>query len=86
MFYLLMRDGSQRDGLLSHLEERGILAVFHSLPLPQSAMGRRFGGKDGDCPVTESVSGRLVRLPFYTCLTDSEQGEVIEAVRSYRGR
>jgi dTDP-4-amino-4,6-dideoxygalactose transaminase len=86
MFYLLMRDGSQRDGLLSHLEERGILAVFHYLPLHQSDMGRRFGGKDGDCPVTESVSGRLVRLPFYTCLTDSEQGEVIEAVRSYRGR
>jgi len=86
MFYLLMRDGAQRDGLLSHLEERGILAVFHYLPLHQSDMGRRFGGKDGDCPVTESVSGRLVRLPFYTCLTDSEQGEVIEAVRSYRGR
>jgi len=86
MFYLLMRDGAQRDGLLSHLEERGILAVFHYLPLHQSDMGRRFGGKDGDCPVTESVSGRLVRLPFYTCLTDSEQGEVIEAVRSYQGR
>jgi dTDP-4-amino-4,6-dideoxygalactose transaminase len=86
MFYLLMRDGAQRDGLLSHLEERGILAVFHYLPLHQSDMGRRFGGKDGDCPVTESVSGRLVRLPFYTCLTDSEQGDVIEAVRSYRGR
>ncbi len=84
MFYLLMGDGAQRDGLLSHLEERGILAVFHYLPLHQSDMGRRFGGKDGDCPVTENVSGRLVRLPFYTCLTDSEQGEVIEAVRSYR--
>lgn len=85
MFYVLARSGAQREGLISHLEDRGILAVFHYLPLHLSDMGRRFGGRDGDCPVTEDVSGRLLRLPFYNRLTEAEQGEVIAAVRSFRG-
>ena len=67
---------------IARLEERGILAVFHYLPLHMSDMGRKFGGREGDCPVTEDVSGRLLRLPFFNRLTDAEQGEVIEAVKS----
>ncbi len=82
MFYLLMKDGAQREALIARLEERGILAVFHYLPLHMSDMGRKFGGREGDCPVTEDVSGRLLRLPFFNRLTDAEQGEVIEAVKS----
>lgn len=84
MFYLLLKDGAQREALITHLEARGILAVFHYLPLHISDMGRTFGGRDGDCPVTEDVAGRLLRLPFFNRLTDAEQGEVIEAVKSLR--
>jgi len=85
MFYLLLKDGAQREGLISHLERQGILAVFHYLPLHVSDMGRKFGGREGDCPVTENISGRLLRLPFYNRLTEGEQGEVVAAVRSFRG-
>ena len=66
------------------LREHGILAVFHYLPLHLSEMGGRWGGRAGDCPVTESVSERLVRLPFYTSLSQEDQERVIEAVRSSR--
>ncbi|MBL8857014.1 MAG: dTDP-4-amino-4,6-dideoxygalactose transaminase [Planctomycetes bacterium] len=83
MFYLLLRDGAQRESLIAHLEARGILAVFHYLPLHISEMGRKFGGRAGDCPVTEDVSGRLLRLPFFNRLTDDEQTEVIDAVRTF---
>ena len=65
---------------MSGLRERGILAVFHYLPLHLSPMGRSLGGKEGDCPVTEDVSGRLLRLPFYLSLTEAEQAEVTEAL------
>ena len=54
------------------------------LPLHLSPMGARLGGKPGDCPVTEALSDRLVRLPFYTELSASDQGQVIEAVGSFR--
>lgn len=85
MFYVLLRDAAQREGLITHLEAQGILAVFHYLPLHVSDMGRRHGGREGDCPVTENVSSRLLRLPFHNRLTDAEQGEVIAAVRAFRG-
>ena len=83
MFYLLQPSEALRDGLIAHLRERRILGVFHYLPLHVSPMGRRFGGKPGDCPVTEDVSARLLRLPFYTDLSSGDQERVIEAVESF---
>jgi len=82
LFYLLMRTLAERQALIHYLNARGISAVFHYQPLHVSAMGRRFGGKPGDCPVTEDVSDRLVRLPLSAGLTDDEQRRVIAAVRS----
>jgi dTDP-4-amino-4,6-dideoxygalactose transaminase len=46
-------------------------------------MGRMFGGKDGDCPVTERVSDCLVRLPFYNTLSEQDQDDVIGAVLEF---
>lgn len=86
MFYVLLPDAAARDALLRELRAQGILAVFHYLPLHLSPMGRRFGGREGDCPVTEDVSGRLLRLPFYNDLEPLRQDEVIAAVRRFRPR
>jgi dTDP-4-amino-4,6-dideoxygalactose transaminase len=47
-------------------------------------MGVRFGGKEGDFPVTESVSDRLLRLPFYNDMSDAEQACVIGAVQDFQ--
>ena len=83
-FYLILPSMDVRTRLIAHLKERGILGVFHYLPLHLSDMGRKFGGKPGDCPVTEDLSDRLLRLPLYSGLTDAEQGEVLDAVRAFR--
>jgi len=83
MFYLLMPSLSQRQGLIEHLKERGILAVFHYQPLHLSDMGLRYGGKPGQCPVTESVSDRLLRLPFYNGLTEDDQVRVVDAIKEF---
>ncbi len=80
MFYLLLPSLEVRQALIEHLKQRGILSVFHYQPLHLSEMGRRFGGKEGDCPVTEDVSQRLLRLPFYTGLEEDEQTRVVEAI------
>ncbi len=84
MFYMLLPDLARRSAFIEHLKERGAAAVFHYLPLHLSPMGLRSGGRAGDCPITESVSDRLVRLPFYTELSEGDQVKVIEAVRSFR--
>ncbi|HRF99031.1 MAG TPA: DegT/DnrJ/EryC1/StrS family aminotransferase, partial [Aggregatilineales bacterium] len=85
MYYLLMPSLKERQAFIEHLKAQGILAVFHYLPLHLSEMGQRFGGKVGDCPVTESVSDRLVRLPFYNDLTESDQAFVVDAVVAFGG-
>jgi dTDP-4-amino-4,6-dideoxygalactose transaminase len=83
MFYLLMPDAESRQALIEHLKAHGILSVFHYLPLHLSEMGRKAGGRPGDCPVAESVSSRLLRLPFYNDLTEQQQSRVIAAVRNF---
>lgn len=84
MFYLILPSLDSRQALISHLSQREIFAVFHYLPLHLSPMGRTFGGREGDCPVTEKISERLLRLPFYTGMTTTEQTQVIEAVSEFR--
>jgi dTDP-4-amino-4,6-dideoxygalactose transaminase len=84
MYYLRLPSLAIRQALIAHLKFRGILSVFHYLPLHLSAMGRRLGGKPGDCPVTEEASDQLLRLPFYFSLTDDDQARVIAAVRDFR--
>ena len=57
MFYVLMPSFESRQALISHLAGLGILAVFHYLPLHLSPMGLSFGGRRGDCPLTEDLAG-----------------------------
>ena len=85
LFYVLLPSLEQRSALIDHLRARGVLAVFHYQPLHLSKMGRSFGGRPGQCPVTEDVADRLVRLPFYTALTESEQDEVVQALHDFAG-
>jgi len=84
MYYLLLPSLRQRTAFIDHLKKRRILSVFHYLPLHLSEMGRRFGGRTGDCPVTEDISDRLVRLPFYNQLSEQDQERVIAAIREFR--
>jgi dTDP-4-amino-4,6-dideoxygalactose transaminase len=81
LFYLILPSVASRARLIHHLARRDILAVFHYQPLHLSRMGRHYGGHPGQCPVTERVSERLLRLPLFWALTESEQTEVIEATR-----
>jgi dTDP-4-amino-4,6-dideoxygalactose transaminase len=83
MFYLLLPSVERRQALIAHLKSHGILAVFHYLPLHLSDMGRKLGGRPGDCPVTEEVSDRLLRLPLYYDLSENQQSEVIDRVRAF---
>lgn len=83
MFYMLLPSLEVRQRLIAHLKEHKILAVFHYLPLHLSDVGRRFGGRAGQCPVTERISERLLRLPLYNDMTPAEQERVINAVREF---
>jgi len=83
IFYMILPSLDSRTNLIKHLKSKGIFSVFHYVPLHLSPMGKKFGYKEGDLPNTESISGRLLRLPFYNELTENEQHQVIESIRAF---
>jgi dTDP-4-amino-4,6-dideoxygalactose transaminase len=86
MFYLLLPSLEHRDALISHLKAQSILSVFHYTPLHLSEAGLKFAAGPSDCPVTEDVSDRLLRLPFYNDLSENDQEQVTAAVTTSRFR
>jgi len=86
LFYLIVEtEREDRGRLIAHLKKKGIGAVFHYVPLHTSPMGRKMGYSEGDLPVTEEMSERLIRLPCYYELTREDQDRVIDGVREFFG-
>jgi len=81
LFYLILENAKELERVRKGLMKKGILAAFHYFPLHLSVMGRRFGYRKGDFPLSESISERLLRIPFYTSMTVREQQTVIRAIR-----
>lgn len=80
IFHVLLADETARNRALKFFRARGIGTAFHYLPLHLSPEGQTLGCRPGDFPVTESVSGRLLRLPIYPALRPAEQEEIISAM------
>ena len=83
LYYLLLPSLELRQRFIQHLRSRGIHAVFHYVPLHMSPMGQRLGADQTACPVTRYTSDRLVRLPLFPDLTETDQARVIEAVKAF---
>ena len=82
-FYILLPDRASRDGLLSCLVSQGIGAAFHYAPLHLSPMGIKLGYAEGNLPITEDLSDRLLRLPVYHDLSTGDLDTVVQAVSHY---
>jgi dTDP-4-amino-4,6-dideoxygalactose transaminase len=80
MFYVLLNSLDERTRLIAHFKSCDILAVFHYVPLHTSPMGMALGYRDGMLPVTEALSERLLRLPMYYEMTNSEVLSVVEEI------
>jgi dTDP-4-amino-4,6-dideoxygalactose transaminase len=83
MYYLLCPSLEIRQTLIEYLKSNNVQSVFHYLPLHLSEMGLKFGGRKGDCPITEDISDRLLRLPLYFQLSEDDQNRVIDLLRSF---
>jgi dTDP-4-amino-4,6-dideoxygalactose transaminase len=83
IYYVLMENEASRNRALAFFREHGIGTTFHYLPLHVSPVGRSMGYHEGDFPVTESVCGRLLRLPIYPSLTGEQQADVIRTMHEF---
>ena len=80
MYYVLLSPEIDRQAVLDEFRRNEVLSVFHYVPLHSSPAGRRFGRAHGDLSVTNSVAQRLVRLPLFVGLTESQQDKVVEVL------
>lgn len=78
MFYVLLPDRERRNAVLELMGQHGVKATFHYVPLHSSDAGRRFAARTEECPVTDDISGRLLRLPFFNSLSDPQVDRVAE--------
>jgi dTDP-4-amino-4,6-dideoxygalactose transaminase len=85
MFYLLLNSEKERNDLLARFREKNIHAVFHYIPLHTSPMGRAMGYAEGDLPVSEDVSRRILRLPLFFELDRPGQDRVVEVIEEFFG-
>jgi dTDP-4-amino-4,6-dideoxygalactose transaminase len=83
MFYILTSDIERRSALIAHLQQAGILAVFHYVPLHSSPYGQSLGARGGALPVTEEMSARVLRLPLYYDMTEADVAAVGEAILDF---
>lgn len=81
MFYLILPTESERDRLMNYLKKNGILAVFHYLPLHASPMGLKFDNGTDELLITEEMSRRVLRLPFFNNLTMDQQRYIISKIK-----
>lgn len=83
MYYIMCSSLEERTSLISWLKERDILAVFHYIPLHSAKAGLKFGRFHGTDQHTTSGSDRLLRLPLYYELQETECSRVIDAVHAF---
>lgn len=83
MYYIKVKDLNVRTKLLAYLKERGILGVFHYVPLHSATAGKKFGRFHGEDEYTTKESERLCRLPMYYSLSLEEAQEVVQALKEF---
>jgi dTDP-4-amino-4,6-dideoxygalactose transaminase len=83
LFRILTAGEDERERLMRHLREIGVYSTFHYVPLHTSEMGKRWGYKEGNLPITEKSATRLLRLPLFRGITEDEQTKVIDGVKEF---
>ena len=83
MYYIKVKNLEVRTSLLGYLKEKGVLAVFHYIPLHSSKAGKQFGRFHGEDVYTTKESERLMRLPLFYNLTDEQMEYIARCILDY---
>ena len=83
MFYIKTKDLTERTEFIAYMKEKGILTVFHYIPLHSAEAGKKFGRFHGEDVYTTKESERLVRLPLYYGLTKEQNLYIIDQIKAF---
>ncbi|WP_433995922.1 dTDP-4-amino-4,6-dideoxygalactose transaminase [Bradyrhizobium genosp. L] len=80
LYYVLLAPGIDRQTVIRKLKDASISSVFHYVPLHSSPAGRRFARAHGEMSLTTELSERLIRLPMWVGLSESQQQRVCDVL------
>ena len=80
IYYVILQQGIDRSMILEQMKAKGVHAVFHYVPLHSSPAGKIFGRVQGKLENTDQLAERLIRLPLWIGMSDSEQERIVEAL------
>ncbi len=80
MFYVLLASAAARSEVIESMRRDGVNPTFHYVPLHSSPAGIRFSDGTSECPVTDDISARLLRLPFYNDMTGADVERVVTSL------
>lgn len=83
IYYVVLPEASQAQGLLTKLKSHDISATTHYVPLHSAPAGRRFCRTVGDMAVTDRVASCLLRLPLHATIEDGEIDRVVEVIAAH---
>lgn len=83
MFYIKTKDIEERTELMQYLKSFDIQAVFHYIPLHSAPAGKKYGVFHGEDIFTTKESERLLRLPMYYGLQQSDREFVVEKIHDF---
>jgi dTDP-4-amino-4,6-dideoxygalactose transaminase len=79
MFYVLMNHVVERDALMNYLKGKGVMAVFHYVPLHNSLFAQeKYISRE--LPMTIEFSERLLRLPMFYDLSGCESEKICSVI------
>jgi dTDP-4-amino-4,6-dideoxygalactose transaminase len=85
LYYILANSLELRCQLLNDFKDKGILSLFHYVPLHSSPAGKRYARTHGDLAKTDSLSQRLIRLPLWCTISEAQQAAVVDTLRASLG-
>ncbi len=85
IFYIITRSSEERIRLINYLKEKGIMAIFHYVPLHASPAGIKYGRVAGDMTNTNTLSERVLRLAIYYEMREQDVEQVAEAIKAFYG-
>jgi len=83
LYYVLLNSAQIRTKLIEYLKKKGILAIFHYVPLHSSPAGKKYAKFAGDMTTTNRVSDTLIRLPLFYDITEKEIRYVVETIKDF---
>jgi dTDP-4-amino-4,6-dideoxygalactose transaminase len=83
IFYIITENLETRNKLIEHLRQSNIYAVFHYVPLHTSPAGKKYGRAAGSMKITQGMSDRVLRLPLFFEMKDSEQDRVVMEIKKF---